>query len=254
MRLSRLLIVATLTTVLGFAGTASPQARPTESSKPAADAWMLTPTPYLEWNKGISPSLRAVRNKFWDEAGMSDVPLTSPGSGRVTGGSYDLTSDPHEISDFSDRAVLTATFTAHRSVLTPSERSLYSEVTLHVDEVFEDKTGSGHPAAHRDVTLIVYGGTVILHDGQNFSIKNPMSRPDLFIQPEHKYLLVLRYRSAGDFYELADSWDITDGMIRASSQRARYFAQKGNSSLDGLTVSQLSEAVSKMLYGGVSGR
>jgi len=196
---------------------------------------MLTPTPYLDWNKDVSPSIRAERNRSWDESSMSPVPLTQPGSGRVTGGSYDISWDPNEIQNIPNRAVLTATFVGYRSVLTPSERSLYSEITLRVEEVFQDRTVSGHPVA--------------LHDGQVFSIKNPMARPNLFIQPGHKYLFVAGYEAAGDFYRYADSWDISDGTVRASSPRALYFVQEGRSSLNSLSVGQLSQALSKELYG-----
>jgi hypothetical protein len=250
MKKRRALAIATMTVICAVSTTLPAQTTPNNKSKPAADAWMLTPTPYLEWNKDISASMRAERNRFWDEASMSPVPLTQNGSGRVTGGSYDLEGDPDEISNiFSHRVVLTATFTGHRSVLTPSERSLYTEMTLRVDEVFEDRSGSGHPTANRDITLIVYGGTVVLRDGQAFSIKNPMASPELFIQPDHKYLLVLGYQNDGDFYEYDDSWDITDGTARASSPRAMYFAQQGQSALDGLSVRQLGPALDKELHG-----
>jgi hypothetical protein len=134
-------------------------------------------------------------------------------------------------------------------VLTPSERSLYTEVTLRVDEVFEDRTASGHPTANRDITLIVYGGTVVLRDGQAFSIKNPMASPELFIQPDHKYLFVLDYESSGDFYDYADSWDITDGTARANSPRAMHFAREGHSAIDGLSGKQLGPTLDKLLYG-----
>jgi hypothetical protein len=242
-----------VTLVMGYAG-ATAQTTSKDASKPAADEWMLTPTPYFAWNKNISPTLRAERNKFWDDSSISPIPLRQPGSGRVTGGSYDLAFDPYEIATVPNRVVLTATFMAHGSVLTPSELSLYSEVILRVDEVFEDRSGSGHPSANHDITLILDGGTVILRSGEAFYIKNAMARPNLFIQPGHKYLLVLGYHSTGDFYEYGDSWDITDGTVRASSPRAQFFAQEGHSSLNGLSVGQLSQAVNKELYGRGAGR
>jgi hypothetical protein len=233
-----------------FAVAASAQTTSEATSKAAASAWMSTPTPYLDWNKDISASARAERNKFWDEASMSPVPLTQPGSGRVVGGSYDMAWDRFEISDVvKDRAVLTATFTGHRSVLTSSERSLYTEVTLRVDQVFEDRTGTGHPTANHDVTLILYGGTVILRNSQAFSVDNPGAQSELFIQPEHKYLFVLRYENAGDFYTLVDDWDISDGTVRANSVRAQFFVQEHTSALNGLTVEQLGPALDKLLYG-----
>ncbi|HSY12032.1 MAG TPA: hypothetical protein VK976_07570 [Verrucomicrobiae bacterium] len=217
-------------------------------SKPPADAWMKEPTPYLAWNNGISPELRAARNRFWDDASMSDIPLTQEGSGRVSGGSYDMAWDSLEISDkVASRTIVTATFTNHRSVLSVSERALYSEVTFRVDKVYEDNTGKEESLAGRDITVIVYGGTVVLKDGKTFSVDAVMVPPDGFIQPDHKYLLVLGYHKDGDFFGYGDSWDVTSGTLRATSLRAEYFAQNGHSALNGIKVDQLDAVMTKQL-------
>src|ERR1700690_1344994 len=131
------------------------------TSKPAPNAWMLTPTPYLEWNKNIAPSIRAERDKFADEgAAGQELPLTAPhpdALGPGHGGGMWKT----EIPPVLNRVLLTGTFTTHRSVLSASEFSLYTEVTVHVDEVFEDRGASG--AVHGgDVTIMLRGGTVVL--------------------------------------------------------------------------------------------
>jgi hypothetical protein len=133
----RLLVV-----VLVAGSSAVSQSTSKDSSKPAPNAWMLTPTPYLEWNKGIAPSIRAERDKDADEgAAGQELPLTAPhpdALGPGHGGGVprsDIRPDPN-------RVVLTGTFTTHRSVLSASEFSLYTEVTVHVDEVFEDRGAS----------------------------------------------------------------------------------------------------------------
>src|ERR1022692_274048 len=121
---------------------ASSQAAPDNKSKPAANAWMLTPTPYLEWKKGVAPSVRAERDEFWDSLSTRDVPITSPSSVSPTAGGADFSIDDPEIPDLPNRAIVTATFTNHLSVLSASEFSMYTEVMLRVDEVFEDRSGS----------------------------------------------------------------------------------------------------------------
>lgn len=244
-----LFITAGLAGLFAFVLLTSAQTTSQDARKLAADAWMLTPTPYLDWNKDISSSLRAERDRFWDKASMSPVPLTQADSSRVVGGSIDLTADPFEIAHGPNRAVLTATFTGHRSVLSASEYSLYSEVTMHVDKVFEDRTGSGHPIADHVITLVLYGGTVVLRNGQILSVDNPEANPEFFIQPGHRYLLVLEYHSEGDFYGYGDSWDMTNGKLRANSPRSLYFAQEGHSSLNGIDAQQLGPALAKVLYG-----
>ena len=220
------------------------------SSKPAANAWMLTPTPYLEWNKDVPPAVRAQRNRLWDEASGRRVPLTGPpveaGSGPV-GEDSDIGFEPLDIvGSVLNRAILTATFTKYRSVLSTSELSIYTEVTLHVDQVFQDRTGSGHPFSNQNITLSLFGGTVALRSGQILS-DNTGAR-ELFLEPGHKYLLVLSYEKAGDFYRLADNWDITDGTVRPNDHRTQYLAKEGRSSLNGIAVQQLAPAIDKLLY------
>lgn len=233
-----------LTLGLGFAGVASSQTAPKDSSKPAANAWMLTPTPYLEWNKDIAPSVRAQRDRFWDEVTHRDKPLTVEPDGTFMGEDFSGT-DP-EIPDMPNRAILIATFTKSRSVLSASEFSIYTEVTMRVEEVFENHTGSGRLAMHDDITVMFSGGTVSLRSGRTLT-DNTQPR-DLFPQPGHKYLLLLSYNSQGDWYGYGDSWDISDGIVRADSRRTQYLAKHGRSSLDGLTVQQLGPALAKELY------
>ena len=156
--------------------------------------------------------------------------------------------DPYEISDkVPNRAVLTATFTGHCSRLTPSARALYTEITFHVGQIFDDRTGTGHPAPNRDITVILYGGTVKLANGEWFFVQNPAISGGELLQPDHKYLLVLGYHSNGDFYGYGDSWDMTDSILRANSARAQYFVMEHRSALDGLPVEMMGPAIDKLL-------
>ena len=224
------------------------QAAPEKESKPAANAWMLTPTPYLEWNKDVSESLRRERDLFWDGASMSRVPLTSPGHGVIpSGADFSAAQLKSDIRDATNRAILTAAFIAHRSVLSASEFSLYTEITLHVDQVFEDRTGSGHPFTGRDITVTVYGGTVLLPSGKPLSINTQPRK--LFLQPDHKYLLVLSYHNEGDFYSHLDNWDISDGTVQPNSLRTRYVARSGRSALAGIPVQQIGPVLDRELQG-----
>ena len=63
----RTLAIAAMIVVCALATVASSQTAPDNKSKPAANAWMLTPTPYLEWNKDIAPALRTQRDRHWDD-------------------------------------------------------------------------------------------------------------------------------------------------------------------------------------------
>ena len=76
-------------------------------------------------------------------------------------------------------------------------------------------------------------------------------RLELAIQPEHQYLLILSYHRVGDFYEYRDSWDISDGTVRANSPLTKYqaehHAEQGYPSLEGLTVQQLGPALNALV-------
>ncbi len=226
---------------------ASAQTTSQDAQKPAANAWRLTPTPYLEWNKDISPSLREERDAYWDAATQRQFPLTIKAESVAVGGpDYGDDGKRPEIPDVPNRAILTATFTGERNVLSGSEKSIYTEITMRVQQVFEDKTGSGRLSPHKDITLILIGGTVALRSGQILS--DHVQPSDRALQPGRSYLLALQYHREGNWYALKEDWDVTDGVVRVNTGWGQYLAKHGRSSLNGLAVDQLGTALSKELY------
>ena len=208
MRDRRLALIAAL--LLGLAGLAPAQSSTSAGSpKPAANAWMLTPTPYLEWNKDISPSVRAERDRYQNKGVVGQrYPLTAPHPDPLGPGIGDGF-PKSDIRNFPQRVILTATFVDHRSVLSASEFSLYSEVAIQVDQVFEDQAVSGATPGGR-IIILLSGGTVVLRSGRTLSYG---TAPIKFcLQPQHKYLLMLSYHNAGSFYLAMNGWDISDGL------------------------------------------
>ena len=228
--------------LLGF--TIAAQTKPENASKPAPNAWMLTPTPYLEWNKDVPHSVRADRDRSQDQGAVGQrYPLTSPLSD-APGPGIGCGIPRSDIEPFENRVILTGTFTKHQSVLSVSEFSLYSEVTIHVDRVFEDQSGSG-AFPNKDITILISGGTVTLASGR---VLTHDTQPIRFsLQPDHKYLLVLEYYRAGEFYGVMNDWDISDGVVRPNTRPGEYRAQHGLSALSGLTVEQLGPALARLL-------
>jgi hypothetical protein len=247
MRQPGLLAISIAAALCTLATVGQSQRAPETASTRAANAWMLTPTPYLEWNKDISPSLRAQRDRFWDAAAPQQRPLTLPNSDMAvpSGGTFDRTQP--EIQYVPNRVILTGTFTKYRSVLSASEMSLYTEVTLHVDTVYDDQSGSGHPFANKDITLLLSGGTVTLRSGSSLTHNTPPR--EFSLQPDRRYLVVLSYHAAEDFYLVYDNWDISSGAARANTYRTRYYAKAGRSLLEGVAVRQLGTALQRELYG-----
>jgi hypothetical protein len=231
-------------------GQASLNASPGSSAKtpaPAAgaNAWMAIPTAFSDRNRDGPPeSPRPGRDQFWDNAIGARVPLTPhPAFGSATSEGAWTDKEP-EIPKVPNRVVLTATFVRHRSILSESARSIYTEVAFLVDDVFEDQ--SGHTAAHGQyITVGLPGGSVL--DGSGQKISYLIQPRKLFLQPEKKYLLVLSYKPEVDFYTVGDSWDISDGTVRLNSVRNTLLQREGRSSLVGLRVDQLPQALSELL-------
>jgi len=241
-----------LTKALSMALLASAIAAPAQTASPLAsksapNAWMLTPTPYLEWNKDVPHAIRVERDRYADQGAVGQrYPLTSPLSD-APGPGIGCGMFKTEIPPARNRVILTGTFTRHQSVLSASEFSLYSEVTIHVDGVYEDRGVSG-AFPDKDITVIIGGGTVTLASGR---VLTHDTQPIRFsLQPDHKYLLVLEYYRAGEFYLVMDDWDISDGTVRPNTRPGEYRAQHGLSALSGLTVEQLGPALAKLLNAG----
>lgn len=240
----RLLATAGLAASLALGLLASAQTTSQGAQKPAPNAWMLTPTPYLEWNKDVPHSVRVERDRYLDRlAAGQRYPLTSPHADPL-GPGHGSGMSKAEIPSALDRVVLTGTFSKHRSVLSASEFSLYSEVTIHVDEVFQDQGGSG-AAPGKDITILLTGGAVTLASGRVLTYNTQPMR--FCLQPDNKYLLVLSYYDRGDFYLVMDHWDISSGIVRPDTEPDVYRATHGLSSLNGLRVEQLSPALTKLL-------
>jgi len=201
----------------------------------AANGWMKIATD-LSQPEMVSPAIRQQRDSHFDASPLaSRVPLTPESAPlhHVFAGAH-VAGHP-EIAEVSNRAVVIATFTVYRGVLTASGREVYTEVTFRVSNVFEEV--AGRAVRDSDITVALRGGTVKTIDGKVISyLTDP--RP-YFIQPQRTYLLVLSHHADGDFYSRAGDWDISDGVVRANSDRDNRIARQGKSALVGLTKDQL---------------
>ena len=212
----------------------APQSTPDPSPARAANGWMRIPTPYLFHNANVTPSTRTNRDQFWDNF-ADPVPLTPESALRTAVSDGAWYSNAPEIPEVPNRAVLTGTFVSYRSILTASGRAIYTDITFRVHQVLQDRGGHALPGS--DITVSITGGTVTTQSGQIISyLTQPRS---LFLQPTRSYLLVLSYEERGDFYTIADNWDISDGAARPNTIRHRMRSDQGHSSLSGLTNDEL---------------
>ena len=212
-----------------------------EREAPAANAWMFVPTSVSQ-GTSVSSLVRAQRDSYWDQLIGMREPLTT--TKLVMGVSEGVwTADEPALPKAPNRAILTATFATHHSVLSASERCIYTEVNLHVEKVYQVEAGGAGPG--QDITLTLPGGTVVAASGKVISHLRQSRR--LFIQPGRKYLMVLAYEAAGDFYKLLDDWDITDGKVHVNSIRDDVVPRPGHPTLDGLTVSEVEPVIYRLL-------
>jgi hypothetical protein len=161
-------------------------------------------------------------------------------------GDYDMTKEPSDLSaDVPNRVILTGALTYVHTRWSASALSRYVEATFHVDQIFQDLSGFGHLPPGQDISLLSYGGSSDIPTSKDLSLTTNECEDALKLG--HKYLLVLTHVEKGDFYETFDSWDISDGTVRANGFMARYVAMKGHSALDGIPASQLDSVVPKLL-------
>jgi hypothetical protein len=206
------------------------------TAKPAAaNAWMKVATDPSSPDP-VSGTVRQQRDSHFDDyPGASRVRLT-PENARYHRVSQGISVEGQpEIPEVSNRAVVIAKFVASRSALTASGREIYTEVTFQVANVFQH--GDGNASPESEIVVLVRGGTVKTADGKVISyLTDPRA---YFIQPQRTYLLALSHYADGEFYSLANSWDLSDGVVRANSDRDLALAQQGKSALVGLNKDQL---------------
>jgi hypothetical protein len=195
----------------------------------APNAWMKEPTDVAAPDE-VSRSVRKLRDDHFDGSPFaSRAALTRENVGRTARFPGKSSGSAPEIPDVPLRAVLIGTFESHRSVMTPSRRAIYTEVSIKCNHIFEDIGGATRLGSQ--ITILFLGGTVKDANGDVLSfLTQPKS---YFIEPGKTYLLVLRYRPGGDFYDSGKSWDLSDGIVRANNAVENARAKAGGSTLVG---------------------
>jgi hypothetical protein len=198
---------------------------------------MLVPTPVSELTN-VAPDLKNRRDLYFDRVAAT-LGLTQPLTPEIAAGVVGLEGSRvagHPIlRAFPLRSIVIGTFKSSRSVFSASQKAVYTEITLHVTDVFEDTSAKIAPDA--DITLAFLGGTVKSSDGKIISLlTNPIQYS---LQPSRKYVMVLRYQQAPEFYTVVRNWDFTDGVVRANSSAEHNIESRGGSPVLGLTKEQL---------------
>jgi hypothetical protein len=193
--------------------------------------------------QSVTNSVHADRDAYWDRVAESVPPGMEPVS---CSADYDMAWEPSDLNaHVSNRVILTGTLTQVHTRWSASARSRHVEATFDVDQIFQDLSKLGHLKPGQEVSLLSYGGSSDIPTSKDLSLTTNECEDALKLG--HKYLLVLTHVEKGDFYKTFDSWDISDGTVRANGSIARYVAMKGHSALDGIPASQLDSVVPKLL-------
>jgi hypothetical protein len=222
--------------VIGTLGIVAAQTTADRVVSPA-NAWQRTPTLYSAHDVAVPANIRAERDQFWDNTGATQYEPLTPETAAATAIS-DGTHGPvrREISEDPHRAIVIGTFMNFRSILTASGRCVYTDMIFRVDRVYESTSLQISP--NSDITVSIVGGTVTNAAGKILSYLTPPR--ELFIQPFHRYLLLLSYHPVGGFFSRGTDWEVKDGVIHANDRYEVAQAKEGKSWIDGLTVEQFS--------------
>ena len=111
-----------------------------------------------------------------------------------------------------------------------------------MDGVFQPGQGALNKGSA--ITVIVPGGTATTTTG---TLSYLADAKDMFIQPNRRYLLVLSYNSAGQFYTLIKDWELVNGVVKANSKIEQLRATAGQSVLVGTNEAQLSAILAPLI-------
>ena len=70
---------------------------------------------------------------------------------------------------------------------------------------------------------------------------------EYFIASYKKYLFILSYRARGDFDTIAETWDLSTGVVKPNSGAEEEKVKAGRSSIVGLTEDKLIPTLQELL-------
>lgn len=140
-------------------------------------------------------------------------------------------------------AIVVARFTKHMPHLSPSGKSVYTEIILTPSVVI--KSGAQALEAGTSISILESGGAIRASDGK--ILRSPVALHEFSLIPNHSYLAFLRFNTDGKFYELIKSWDLTTGTAVPNSTEDTQLAKENKSKYAGLSKQALIDEVKAKL-------
>jgi hypothetical protein len=141
-----------------------------------------------------------------------------------------------------------ANFTTIRSA---SGRSVYTEVTMNVEQVLKDPSGTVQRGKALPVAL--GGGTLRLPSGRILQWSLRLGDDD-GIEPGHRYVAFLHYQKEGEYFEWMKSWDVSSGVAVPTDPCDIRKAKEGTSGFAGMSEDNFVAAVKGILSAAAAAR
>ena len=148
----------------------------------------------------VSPGSRAAQDKFFDRV----IGTHPPGVGVA----WDKGPIFEEIPAYGFLTVAIVQFANFTTIRSASERSIYTEVTMNVEQVLKDPAATAQTG--KTLTVALGGGTLRLPSGE--IVQRNLDLGDYGIQPGHRYLAFLGYEKDGEYFSWLKSWDLSSGV------------------------------------------
>lgn len=227
--------------VFGIYHAHAQQAAVPSSSPNDRGTWRQATVDVRKQTDTASSEDRSARDAYWNHA---LPPMTNPNIGIVTfpGAS---SPDAPEFPAIPNSAWVLGTFTSFHVFGTSGGGGIYTEMNIRVDEIF--RTPPSLTLQNGDVVdVAIAGGQIIDKKGLR---KVDMEPADYLrqLQPNHQYLLQLVYQPNGHFFLLGKFWDTTTGTVRPVKADDILRQRRGRSSIDGLSLNQLSSSLDSLL-------
>jgi len=205
----------------------------------AANRWRLTPAEASSEGDTVFPAVRAARNSYFLSL-LSEIP-----NGLGILGQYD-SNKPDVSTAAADSRLLwvVGTFESSRVYSADnSNRFLYTEIELRVETIIR-KPNMSSPAVGSTINIYLLGGKLRTADGDVHA--SALSPERFSLEPGHRYILALAPEPDGLFVNVKD-WDVTDGVVKASSEVDEARVRRGRSYLVGLSLAAAIEYIKKAL-------
>jgi hypothetical protein len=132
-------------------------------------------------------------------------------------------------------AVVVAKVEAVQPYFSDDHAHLYTEFSLTVDEQIKDTFGRAKVG--ETIPIVIRGGRMRLADGR--VIEEKAAFTNFAIAAGSRYLLFLRYNSAGQYFTVTKSWELKNGGIIPTAHEDQMDVREGKSRYSSMTERNL---------------